>query len=58
MKQKLDYHAKLIIHGLPLMNEANRIRLIAWLTNTAYQIRHIDDKKMKYNERFTLKLMK
>ena len=58
MKQKIDYHARLVIYGLPTMCEANRIRIIAWLTNIAYQVRHIDDKRIDFGNRYTLKLMK
>ncbi len=51
-----DHHARLVIHDLALMPEAERTRLVAWLHTKAYEIR--DCKPQDYSSRYTARLMK
>lgn len=51
-----DYHARLVVHGLPRMTKPQIRRLIRWLENTAFNLK-IDDKK-RYSQVWTAKLMK
>ena len=55
--EKLDYHAKLTIHGLPAMDGKTVKRLVEWLRLQAhyFEQKQVD---MNYAKRYTARLMK
>ena len=56
MKQ-IDYHAKLIIYGLPTLSKPALKRLDDWLMNIVKELRREKDKKV-FAKRYTVRLMK
>lgn len=56
MKQ-IDYHAKLVIHGLPDMKSVTYRRLVDWLQAQVKELKKVDDKKI-YAKTFTARFMK
>ena len=54
--KKVDYHAKLVIHGLPEMKSVTYRRLVDWLTKLAKDMKKAE--KGEYSKLFTAKLMK
>lgn len=54
--KKLDYHAKLVIHGLPKMKSVTYRRLVNWLEATVKEMKkaNVDD----YSSIYTKRLMK
>lgn len=56
--KKLDYHARLIVHGLPTMNKKTLTNLISWLRREARDFSK-ESKDLKiYSKKFTATLMK
>lgn len=56
MAKKLDYHAKLVIHGLPTMKSVTQSRLVQWLEK---QVKDMKKAKVgEYSKLFTARLMK
>ena len=55
--KKIDYHAKLIVHGLPTMKPVTYRRLVDWLAAQVKEFKKADDKKI-YAKRYTARLMK
>lgn len=48
--KKLDYHAKLVVHGLPTMGKKELKRLALWLENTG---RNLKSEAKEYSKLFT-----
>lgn len=57
MKKKLDYHAKLVIYGLPEMKSPTKRRLISWLEARVKEFKKEKDMKI-FAKRFTARLMR
>lgn len=56
--KKIDYHAKITIHGLPKMNRKTHDRMIKWLENMVRVFKK-ERKDLKiYAKTFTARLMK
>lgn len=51
---KLDYWAKIVIHGYPKMKANKRKDLASWLKKLSYEV--LDDED--FGHRFTARLMK
>lgn len=54
---KLNYHAKLVIHGLPEMKPVTYRRLVDWLGATVKELKKTDDQKI-FAKTYTIRLMK
>lgn len=54
---KTDYHAKLVIYGLPTMTDKQVKRLLEWLEFKLTRKEIKQDRKM-FTKRFTARLMK
>ncbi len=55
--KKLDYHAKLVIHGLPEMKSVTYRRLVDWLEKQFKEFKKAKDTKV-YAKNYTARLMK
>lgn len=55
--KKLDYHAKLVIYGLPEMKSVTYRRLVDWLNARVKEFKKEKDTKI-FRKRFTARLMK
>lgn len=55
--QNKDYHAKLVIIGLPDMKSVTYRRLVQWLEKQVKEFKNADDKNI-YAKRYTARLMK
>lgn len=55
-KNKLEYHAKLVIHGLPDMKSVTYRRLVEWLEATVNELKEAKDND--YAAVYTKRLMK
>lgn len=53
----MDYHAKLIIHGLPEMRATTKKRLIEWLEAQVKEFKKEKDYKI-FAKRYRARLMK
>lgn len=56
-ENKLDYHAKLVIYGLPTMKSVTYRRLVDWLEAKVKEFKREKDTKI-FAKRFTDRLMK
>ena len=56
--KKLDYHAKLVIHGLPEMSSATYRRLFVWLGATIKILKKESKDKKVFAQTYTVRLMK
>ena len=54
--KKQDYHAKLIVHGLPEMNSVQYRRFVDWLKAQVETFKRADSKD--YSKRYVARLMK
>lgn len=54
---KEEYHAKLIVKGLPDMKSATYRRFVNWLEKQVKEFKKADDKKI-YNKNYTARLLK
>jgi hypothetical protein len=54
---KKDYHAKLVVEGLPSMKSVTYRRFVDWLDKQVKEFKKADDKKI-YAKTYTAKLMK
>lgn len=52
-----EYHAKLVIYGLPEMKSVTYRRLVDWLEKQVKEFKKADDKKI-YAKTYTARLMK
>lgn len=57
MKKELDYHAKLIIYGLPDMKSVTYRRFVDWLEKQVKEFKKAKDTKI-YSKKYTARLMK
>lgn len=57
MPKKVDYHAKLVIHGLPDMKSVTYRRMVEWLERITKEMKKADDKKI-FAKTYTARLMK
>ena len=55
--KNLDYHAKLVIYGLPDMSVSTQKRLIKWLEAKVKEFKKEKDTKI-FVKRYTARLMK
>ena len=56
--ERVDYHAKLVIHGLPTMSPVEYNRLVEWLRQQAKNLVKESRDKDVFNKTYTARLMK
>lgn len=56
MAKELDYHAKLLIYGLPELQKKEVTRTVKWLRKIADELENED--KKAFSKTFTARLMK
>lgn len=58
MKKEIDYHAKLIVYGLPNMKSVTYRRFVDWLEKQVKEFKKESKDTKIYSKRYTARLMK
>lgn len=58
MKKELDYHAKLVVYGLPNMKSVTYRRFVDWLEKQVKEFKKEATDTKIYSKRYTMRLMK